>query len=113
MGVRSSGPAGCIVPGLSGGTGSPGRSGSRFTQCVGISDSGSRYLTVSSLMRAILWLEQLPDERGNLRGVFDDLPPRDPDDAVAGGHQHGIAAAVLLERAALAVELPAVEFDDQ
>ena len=47
------GPAGCIVPGLSGGSGSPGRSGSRFTQWVGISDSGSRYLTVSSLMRPL------------------------------------------------------------
>src|SRR3954449_10099926 len=49
-GVRSSGPAGCIVPGLSGGIGSPGRSGSRLTQCVGISDSDSWYFTVSSLM---------------------------------------------------------------
>src|SRR4051812_22696724 len=50
IGVRSSGPAGCMVAGLSGGVGSPGRSGSRFTQCVGISDSGRRYFTVSSLM---------------------------------------------------------------
>src|SRR5437764_843962 len=51
IGVRSSGPAGCIVPGLRGGIGSPGRSGRRLTQCVGISDSGSWYLTVSSLIR--------------------------------------------------------------
>src|SRR4051812_48613300 len=50
IGVRSGGPAGSIVAGLSGGTGSPGRSGSRFTQLVGISDSGSVYLTVSSLI---------------------------------------------------------------
>jgi hypothetical protein len=41
IGVRSSGPAGCIVPGLSGGSGSPGRSGSRFTQCVGMRSSVS------------------------------------------------------------------------
>ena len=52
IGARSSGPAGCIVPGWSGGRGSPGRSGSRLTQWVGISASGSRYLVVSWLMLA-------------------------------------------------------------
>ena len=41
IGVRSSGPAGCMVPGLSGGSGSPGRSGSRFTQWVGMRSSVS------------------------------------------------------------------------
>src|SRR5688500_12701108 len=41
IGVRSSGPAGCIVPGLSGGSGSPGRSGRRFTQWVGMRSSVS------------------------------------------------------------------------
>src|SRR4051794_26980720 len=56
IGVRSGGPAGSMVPGLSGGTGSPGRSGSRFTQLVGISGSASVYLTVSSLI-ALLWLD--------------------------------------------------------
>src|SRR5207247_9068721 len=58
-GVRSSGPAGCMVAGLSGGIGSPGRSGRRFTQCVGISDSGRRYFTVSSLMAPELNLRQV------------------------------------------------------
>src|SRR3982074_3393473 len=56
IGVRSGGPAGCSVAGLSGGTGSPGRSGNRFTQLVGIADSGSVYLTVSLLM-ALLSLD--------------------------------------------------------
>ena len=42
IGVRSGGPAGSIVPGCSGGSGSPGRSGSRLTQCVGIRSSVSR-----------------------------------------------------------------------
>src|SRR3954447_5698337 len=55
IGVRSGGPAGSMVAGLSGGTGSPGRSGSRFTQLVGICDSGSVYLTVSWLI-VLLWL---------------------------------------------------------
>src|SRR5215216_562452 len=41
IGVRSSGPAGSIVAGLSGGSGSPGRSGRRFTQWVGIRSSVS------------------------------------------------------------------------
>ena len=41
IGVRSSGPAGCMVPGLSGGSGSPGRSGSRLTQWVGMRSSVS------------------------------------------------------------------------
>src|SRR2546421_10241179 len=54
IGVRSSGPAGCLVCGLSGGSGSPGRSGSRLTQEVGICDSSSRYLTVSAIAAAIL-----------------------------------------------------------
>ena len=47
IGVRSSGPAGWPVPGLSGGSGSPGRSGSRLIQCVGICSSPSRYLVGS------------------------------------------------------------------
>src|SRR5436190_21417507 len=65
MGVRSPGPAGCIVSGLRGGIGSPGRSGSRLTQCVGISDSGRRYLTVSSLMAPEL---SPPYIRGHVEG---------------------------------------------
>src|SRR3954451_4873420 len=58
-GARSSGPAGSIVAGLRGGIGSPGRSGSRLIQCVGISDSGSRYFTVSSLMAGELNLRHV------------------------------------------------------
>src|SRR4051812_42918921 len=54
IGVRSSGPAGCMVAGLSGGLGSPGRSGSRLTQWVGVASSGSVYFTVASLMRGTL-----------------------------------------------------------
>src|SRR3954454_6675325 len=60
IGVRSSGPAGCMVAGLSGGLGSPGRSGSRLTQCVGIASSGSVYLTVASLMRGTLTTMESP-----------------------------------------------------
>src|SRR3954467_15443921 len=50
IGVRSGGPAGCLVPGCSGGSGSPGRSGSRFTQWVGMSPSLRRNFVVSSAM---------------------------------------------------------------
>src|SRR6266487_1060392 len=50
IGVRSSGPAGAIVPGCSGGKGSPGRSGSRLTQCVGIASSASRNFVWASAM---------------------------------------------------------------
>src|SRR3954467_6161099 len=50
MGERSSGPAGSCVPGLSGGSGSPGRSGSRLTQCVGMSGSERRNFVGWSLM---------------------------------------------------------------
>src|SRR3954447_26339551 len=120
IGVRSSGPAGCMVPGLSGGIGSPGRSGSRFTQCVGISDSGSRYLTVSSLTRssrcgsgAILWREQCPDQLRDVCRVLGEPPPRDPHHPVAAPLQCGVPLAVPFERAAVAVELPAVELDDE
>src|SRR3954453_13399629 len=82
-GVRSSGPAGCMVAGLSGGVGSPGRSGSRFTQWVGISDSGRRYFTVSSLMAPELNLARVLitvrlfaqlRERAGVREVTLDLP---------------------------------------
>src|SRR3954447_7291706 len=59
-GARSSGPAGSMVAGLSGGLGSPGRSGSRLTQCVGIASSGSVYLTVASLMRGTLTTMESP-----------------------------------------------------
>src|SRR6476620_6565929 len=48
IGVRSGGPAGSPVCGLSGGSGSPGRSGRRFTHAVGICDSSSWYLTGSA-----------------------------------------------------------------
>src|SRR3954462_7042915 len=113
IGVRSGGPAGCIVPGLSGGSGSPGRSGSRFTQWVGISDSGSRYLTTSSLTRllrfpgcgAILWREQPPDECGDLGGLLVEPSPCDANHAIAGRLQDGITLAVIFERPAIAVEL--------
>src|SRR4051794_39746166 len=114
IGVRSSGPAGCIVPGLSGGIGSPGRSGSRFTQCVGISDSGSRYFTVSSLMGAILSRREQPAyERRNPGGMVDQPAPGDPDHAVAGDLQRRVPFAIVLEGAAPVMELPAVELDDQ
>src|SRR5205085_11358721 len=97
------------------------RSGSRLTQCVGISDSGSRYLTVSWLtglplrMRArrILWLEQGADEPSDFPRTFCQATPCDPDDAVAGCLQHGIALTVAFERAAPTVELPTVELDDE
>src|SRR5436190_23081726 len=52
IGVRSSGPAGSFVPGWSGGNGSPGRSGSRFTQWVGMSLSWSRNFVIESAMSA-------------------------------------------------------------
>src|SRR5689334_16220649 len=52
IGVRSSGPAGSLVPGLRGGSGAPGRSGSRLIQWVGMSRSFSRNFTGSSLMSA-------------------------------------------------------------
>ena len=39
---RSSGAAGCFVCGFSGGSPSPGRSGSRLTQCVAMLSSVSR-----------------------------------------------------------------------
>src|SRR3954447_11912389 len=120
IGVRSSGPAGCIVPGLRGGIGSPGRSGSRLTQCVGISDSGSRYLTVSWLTRssplrcrAILWAEQLADETCHFSWLLSEPPPGDAHHAVAGRLEGGITLAILLEGAAVAVGLPAVELDNE
>src|SRR3954451_10193636 len=120
MGVRSSGPAGCIVPGLSGGTGSPGRSGSRVTQCGGISDSGSRYLTVSSLTRssplrcgAILWRKQPADQPRDVCRLLREPPPGDPYHPVAGRLKHGVALAVPFECPAVAVELPTVELDDE
>src|SRR5919198_4517932 len=96
-GARSSGPAGCIVAGLSGGIGSPGRSGSRFTQCVGISDSGRRYFTVSSLMAPELSLRPVQvtvrlfamlRERAGAREVTLELPEgarvRDALESLAG-----------------------------
>src|SRR5918995_1855398 len=50
IGLRSSGPAGSPVCGLSGGGGgSPGRSASRLTQVVGISSSPSRNLVTSAI----------------------------------------------------------------
>src|SRR4051812_49559131 len=50
IGVRSGGPAGCIVPGCSGGSGSPGKSGRRFTQWVGIRSSVRRNFVGVSLI---------------------------------------------------------------
>src|SRR4051794_38011368 len=50
MAPRSSGPAGAIVPGCRGGSGSPGRSGSRLTQCVGMASSVSRNFVWASAM---------------------------------------------------------------
>ena len=50
-GRSAPGPRGrpaALVPGWSGGSGSPGRSGSRLTQLVGISDSSSRYFVGAS-----------------------------------------------------------------
>ena len=51
IGVRSVGPAGSIVRGFSGGSGSPGRSGRRFTQWVGIASSERRNFVVSAMPR--------------------------------------------------------------
>src|SRR3954453_17929699 len=53
MGVRSGGPAGWPVCGFSGGSGSPGRSGRRLTQWVGMASSPRTYFVVA-LMAAIL-----------------------------------------------------------
>src|SRR5687768_436532 len=55
IGVRSGGPAGSRVCGLRGGSGSPGRSGSRFTHWAGISASDSWNLTMS-----LIWLLRSP-----------------------------------------------------
>src|SRR4051812_3848666 len=52
IGVRSSGPAGWPVCGLSGGSGSPGRSGRRLTQCVGMASSPRTYFVGSLIERA-------------------------------------------------------------
>src|SRR3954451_14522433 len=52
IGVRSSGPAGWPVCGLSGGSGSPGRSGRRVTQCVGMASSPRTYFVGSLIERA-------------------------------------------------------------
>src|SRR3569832_195049 len=52
MAPRSSGPAGASVPGCSGGSGSPGRSGSRLTQCVGMASSSRRNFVCVSAMAA-------------------------------------------------------------
>jgi hypothetical protein len=46
-------------------------------------------------------------------GLVDDLPPREPDHAVAGRDQVGVAPAVALERVPRAVEREAVDLDDQ
>src|SRR4051812_7059556 len=120
MGVRSSGPAGCIVPGLSGGIGSPGGAGKRVTPGGGISDSGSRDLTGSSLTRssplrcgAILWPEQPADQPRDVCRLLREPPPGDPYHPVAGRLKHGVALAVSFECAAVAVELPTVELDDE
>ena len=53
--MRSAGPAGSPVCGLSGGSGSPGRSGATLTQCVGMRSSVSRNV-VASRMAARLYL---------------------------------------------------------
>src|SRR5439155_24943147 len=50
--VRSLGPAGSLVCGFSGGSGLPGRSATRLTQCVGIASSPSRNL-VGSLISGV------------------------------------------------------------
>src|SRR4051794_14421188 len=52
IGVRSSGPAGCPVAADSGGSGSPGSSGARLTQCVGMSRSVRRNLVGSVMARS-------------------------------------------------------------
>src|SRR3954463_4370398 len=52
IGVRSPGPAGWPVCGFSGGSGSPGRSGRRLTQCVGMASSPRTYFVGSLIERA-------------------------------------------------------------
>src|SRR3954447_8509483 len=52
IGVRSSGPAGWPVAGDSGGSGSPGSSGARLTQCVGMSSSARRNFVGSVMGRS-------------------------------------------------------------
>src|SRR4051812_26052489 len=86
IGVRSSGPAGCPVPGFSGGSGSPGRSGSRLTQWGGISSSPRTYF-VGSLMEPILWRAASGgDEAG------------EPAQERAAAGMHAAGAAVLRQR---------------
>src|SRR3954470_17182523 len=65
IGVRSGGPAGCIVPGCSGGSGAPGRSGSRLIQCVGMRSSVRRNFVGVSL---IVLMVCRPYRRGPRRG---------------------------------------------
>jgi hypothetical protein len=45
--------------------------------------------------------------------LVDELSPRDPDDAVAGGDERGVPAAIALERGAVAVVGEAVDLNDQ
>src|SRR5215212_2895304 len=102
IGVRSSGPAGCMVAGLSGGLGSPGRSGSRLTQWVGIASSGSVYLTVASLMSGSLFGSRRAPGVAHLAAV----DPDDGGDAVAVDRDVGRLAAEsgLAQRVGLATQ---------
>ena len=54
IGERSSGPAGCRVPGCSGGAGGAGRSGTMLYQALGILSSSRTNFFLYSLMTYLL-----------------------------------------------------------
>src|SRR3954454_18371697 len=83
IGVKSSGPAGSLVPGFSGGSGSPGRSGIRLTQWVGMSRSDSRNFVGSSLIGSP-WL-LAPDPMGRTLCGAMRRPLGEDLDALRGG----------------------------
>ena len=82
IGSRSAGPAGCSVPGFSGGSGSPGRSTSRFTHCVGISRSDSRNFTGWSAMGTPLGSVQRHTSAAHRRGAVLGRRPREGESVV-------------------------------
>ena len=58
-------------------------------------------------------LERPRDRYRNCDRLLRQLDPRDPDHHVAGQRVGGVTLAIVLERLAVAVELIAVDFDDQ
>src|SRR3954452_18265445 len=95
IGVRSGGPAGCLVCGFSGGSGSPGRSAIRLTQCVGIASSDRRNFVWASAMRPILRrLGQVPPR-------LDAPAPGELDEPIVERPAVGERVALVVRRGAL------------